>query len=96
MRFQALHLLASFVLPSLVIALPAAGQYESREAKEPHLAEPHLRGKRSVYERDGVQRTVFEHEATGAVIDFVTNSGICETTPGVNQFSGYLSVGSKF
>ncbi|RJE16679.1 hypothetical protein PHISCL_10984 [Aspergillus sclerotialis] len=28
-------------------------------------------------------------------MDFVQNSGICETTPGVNQYSGYLSVGDN-
>ena len=26
---------------------------------------------------------------------FVNNSGICETTPGVNQISGYLDVGQN-
>jgi hypothetical protein len=36
---------------------------------------------------------IFEHEATGAKLDFVSNSGICETTPGVAQHSGYLKVG---
>ena len=25
---------------------------------------------------------------------YVANSGICETTPGVNQYSGYLDVGT--
>lgn len=49
--------------------------------------------KRSLVERDGVTYNVFEHRATGAKMEFVTNSGICETTPGVNQYSGYLSVG---
>lgn len=49
--------------------------------------------KRSIIERDGVTYDVFEHRATGARMEFVTNSGICETTPGVNQYSGYLSVG---
>jgi hypothetical protein len=57
---------------------------------------PELRGERSYYKRDGVKRTVFQHEATNSQIDFVTNSGICETTPGVNQYSGYLSTGSKW
>ena len=28
-------------------------------------------------------------------MEFVTNSGVCETTPGVNQYSGYLSIGSN-
>ena len=51
--------------------------------------------KRSFVERDGTNYTVFEHAATGAKIEFVTNSGICETTKGVNQYSGYLSVGSN-
>ncbi|KAF2734505.1 putative carboxypeptidase S1 [Polyplosphaeria fusca] len=51
--------------------------------------------KRSMVERDGVVYNVFEHAATGARIEFVNNSGICETTPGVNQYSGYLSVGTN-
>lgn len=51
--------------------------------------------KRSTLEQDGVTYNVFEHAATGAKLKFVTNSGICETTPGVNQYSGYLSVGSN-
>lgn len=82
MRSHIYQLLSCLALPILSAALPA----------EP-LA-PELKGKRSFVERDGVKRTIFEHEATGAKIDFVTNSGICETTPGVNQYSGYLSVGS--
>jgi hypothetical protein len=88
MRFQARYLVASVVLPSLAAALPSS--VESRDD-----VPGHIRGKRSFYSRDGVKRTVFEHEATGAKMDFVTNSGICETTPGVNQYSGYLSVGSE-
>lgn len=44
----------------------------------------------------GTNYTVFEHASTAAKLSFVTNSGICETTPGVNQYSGYLSVGKKF
>ena len=51
--------------------------------------------KRSFVERDGQNFTVFEHAATGAKLEFVTNSGVCETTPGVNQYSGYLSVGTN-
>ncbi|KAF2190085.1 putative carboxypeptidase S1 [Zopfia rhizophila CBS 207.26] len=51
--------------------------------------------KRSFVERDGVKYNVFEHAATGARIEFVNNSGICETTPGVKQYSGYLSVGDN-
>lgn len=51
--------------------------------------------KRSFVERNGVTYNVFEHAATGARIEFVNNSGICETTPGVKQYSGYLSVGTN-
>lgn len=54
------------------------------------------RGRTSVEVREGIKHTIFEHEATGAKIDFVSNSGICETTPGVAQHSGYLNVGGEF
>jgi hypothetical protein len=57
------------------------------------FASPILMDKRSTIEEDGVKYTVFEHAATNSVVKFVTNSGICETTPGVNQYSGYFSVG---
>lgn len=36
--------------------------------------------KRSFVERDGTNYTVFEHAATGARMEFVTNSGICEVS----------------
>jgi hypothetical protein len=51
--------------------------------------------KRSLIERDGEVYNVFEHAATESRIEFVADSGICETTPGVKQYSGYLSVGDK-
>ncbi|KAH6647100.1 Alpha/Beta hydrolase protein [Truncatella angustata] len=51
--------------------------------------------KRYVEVRDDVTYNVFEHAATGTKMSFVNNSGICETTPGVNQYSGYLSVGTN-
>ncbi|KAE9368214.1 carboxypeptidase-like protein S1 [Stipitochalara longipes BDJ] len=84
MRSQLLCILAGLAISS---ALPAQDFGQD--------AAPEMRGKRSFVKRDGVDHTIFEHEATGAKIDFVTNSGICETTPGVNQYSGYLSVGSN-
>lgn len=49
----------------------------------------------SFEERDGTNYTVFEHAATGGKMQFVKNSGVCETTPGVNQYSGYFSVGTN-
>lgn len=56
---------------------------------------PELRGTSSLIEVDGVIHTIFDHEATGVQLDFVTDSGVCETTPGVRQYSGYLNVGSE-
>lgn len=61
------------------------------------LPSPHLsqssKNKVSIVERDGKKFTVLEHAATGIKLDYVTNSGICESTPGVNQYSGYISIG---
>lgn len=74
------RLLSGFVLASAILASPLPGSGKD---------------KRSFVERDGQNFTVFEHAATGAKMEFVTNSGICETTKGVNQYSGYLSVGTN-
>lgn len=41
----------------------------------------------------GTEMSAFENEATTVTLDYVTNSGVCETTPGVNQYSGYISIG---
>ena len=57
------------------------------------IVSPLLVDRRSSQVKDGVKYTIFNHAATGATLSFVTNSGVCETTPGVNQYSGYLSVG---
>ncbi|RKU44280.1 hypothetical protein DL546_001629 [Coniochaeta pulveracea] len=54
-----------------------------------------VKDKRYMLEERGTNYTVFEHATTGAKLQFVTNSGICETTPGVNQYSGYLTVGTN-
>ena len=78
MWFSKVLICATLALGTFVSALPHEGKKD----------------KRSFVERDGVKYTVFEHAATGAKIEFVTNSGICETTPGVNQYSGYLTVGT--
>ncbi|KAE8147827.1 Alpha/Beta hydrolase protein [Aspergillus avenaceus] len=43
--------------------------------------------------KDGITYNVFNHAATGAKLEYVNNTGICETTKGVNTVSGYLSVG---
>jgi carboxypeptidase C (cathepsin A) len=75
-------LVAGLALSSLALASPIASDSAPKD-------------KRSFVERDGTNYTVFEHAATGAKMEFVTNSGICETTKGVNQYSGYLSVGTN-
>jgi hypothetical protein len=59
------------------------------------IASLDLVNRRSFLVKDDVNYTVFDHATTGAKLSFVTNSGICETTPGVNQYSGYLSVGTN-
>lgn len=46
-------------------------------------------------ETNGIIYNVYEHAATNATLEIVENSGICETTPGVNTYSGYLSVGTN-
>ncbi|KAL9103037.1 MAG: hypothetical protein Q9163_001896, partial [Psora crenata] len=81
MHFSHRCISASLVCASLALASPLPNEAP--------------KDKRSFVERDGTNFTVFEHAATGAKMEFVTNSGICETTPGVNQYSGYLSVGTN-
>lgn len=46
-------------------------------------------------EENGITYDVFEHAATNSTMSFVQDSGICETTPGVTTYSGYLSVGTN-
>lgn len=82
MRLSSQLISAGLALSSFVIASPVPNDEAPKD-------------KRSFVERDGQNFTVFEHAATGAKMEFVTNSGICETTPGVNQYSGYLSVGTN-
>ncbi|KAH6969268.1 putative carboxypeptidase S1 [Fusarium avenaceum] len=53
-------------------------------------ARPH---KQSAEQHGDVVYNIYHHAATRSKLSFVTNSGICETTPGVNQYSGYLFVG---
>lgn len=89
MRFHPCHFVAGVVLPWICAAVPAP------DVASTDGSAAVARGKRSVEDRNGVMHTIFEHEATGAKIDFVSNSGICETTPGVNQHSGYLNVGGN-
>jgi hypothetical protein len=59
------------------------------------IASPALVDRRSFQVKDDMNYTIFEHAATSATLSFVTNSGVCETTPGVDQYSGYISVGTN-
>lgn len=68
-----------------VVAAPAAATGSSS----------HLMNKRYIEERDGIAYNVFEHRDTNSKMAFVKNSGVCETTPGVNQYSGYFEVGKN-
>lgn len=56
---------------------------------------PHENAKIFKREQNGITYNVFEHDATNSTISFVQDSGICETTPGVHTYSGYLSVGTN-
>jgi len=46
-------------------------------------------------ETNGITYNVYEHAATNATLEIIEDSGICETTPGVKTYSGYLSVGTN-
>ncbi len=50
--------------------------------------------KRSFQVRDDANRIAFRDDATGATLSYVTNCDICENTPGVNQYSGYVTIGN--
>ncbi|RGP60894.1 carboxypeptidase s1 [Fusarium sporotrichioides] len=67
-----------FLLGSSVVAIPTRSGLSNEQSTEQH---------------GDVVYNVYHHAATRSKLSFVKNSGICETTPGVNQYSGYLSVG---
>ncbi|GJC87453.1 hypothetical protein ColLi_10291 [Colletotrichum liriopes] len=47
----------------------------------------------SLMSEAGTNFSVFEHAATNSRTRYVQDSGICETTKGVRQYSGYFDVG---
>ncbi|KAH8201474.1 hypothetical protein TruAng_004398 [Truncatella angustata] len=51
--------------------------------------------RRHFEERSGVTYNVFVHHDTNSTVSYVKNSGICETTPGVNTYSGYVQTGEN-
>lgn len=42
---------------------------------------------------EDISHNVVTDQAMNTTLDYVKNSGVCETTPGVNQYSGYLDIG---
>jgi hypothetical protein len=86
MRFKVLKVTACILVHVVMIwgAPHASGEVGSGLSRE-----------KSLGQRQGDKHTIVKHNATGSEFDFVTNSGICETTPGVNQYSGYFSVGCE-
>ncbi|PWY90212.1 putative carboxypeptidase S1 [Aspergillus heteromorphus CBS 117.55] len=75
--------------PSLSWLLPASVAVQAVTHGSDHI---HRDAVSSVV-KHGINYTVYEHAATNSSLEIVANSGICETTPGVRQYSGYLSVG---
>ena len=49
----------------------------------------------SLYKTDSVQTQITSKNNPDISMRFVTNSGVCETTPGVQQISGYVDVGKN-
>lgn len=51
-------------------------------------AAPELVHELELEERDGLKYNVFRDATLGTEMRFVMNSGVCETTPGVQSVSG--------
>ena len=43
----------------------------------------------------GKEGNIFQDNNTGVTLNYVSNSGICEQTPGVGQYSGYADFGNN-
>ena len=79
---------------------PTIGEYWP---SEPHVASMHLPLSRFVLALSGAllaaaagTRVEFASRVVeGAALRGVKDSGVCETTPGVGQMSGYLDVGKN-
>lgn len=82
-------LLAAVAQTAVAVPAVAAAVAAVASSSSQHL------DKRYIEEREGISYNVFEHHETGSKMSFVKNSGVCETTPGVNQYSGYLEVGKN-
>ena len=81
-----------FALLSLLAGL-AAARY--RSSPLPQIEHYIPTDRRYLVRRHRNKATVFEHTATQSKLEYVSNSGVCETTSGVTQHSGYISVGEN-
>jgi carboxypeptidase C (cathepsin A) len=79
------------MLAKFFVLLAGAVAALAAPAAEP--AHPHLQRSSYVTE-EGIKHTVVKDRMTNVTLNYVSNSGVCETTPGVNQYSGYLDVGN--
>ena len=91
--FLASHHRPSFIIMHSIRASVLALLALSLETISSPLPDSLLQDHTFFREEDGTKITVFEHAATGASLKYIADSKICETTPGVKQYSGYLSVG---
>lgn len=80
----------------LLLALPGLSTAATWH-KPQTLAPKTTRSNANIFKREqnGITYNVFEHRSTNSTLSFVQDSGICETTPGVTTYSGYLSVGTN-
>lgn len=89
MRF--LNILSALAMASsLSVASPSSWHAKSVTSRDSSSA-----SKMFKRENNGIVYDVFEHAATNTTLEIVEDSGICETTPGVKTYSGYLSVGTN-
>ncbi|KUI53502.1 Carboxypeptidase S1 [Cytospora mali] len=77
---MSLRNLALLGLASLAVAVPKGS--------------PNAAHKRYIEERNGISYNVFKRAGEKSSLSYVTDSGICETTKNVTQYSGYLDVGT--
>ena len=49
----------------------------------------------SAHTKHPKSKTLISSKVTGAKLRYVVDSGVCETTPGVRQMSGYVDVGEN-
>jgi carboxypeptidase C (cathepsin A) len=82
-------------LSFLLFGFLVAGGILHEDGIPSNQPQPQPQHPQSIRKRKDARLSVFEHAQTGSSLRFVQNSGVCETTPNVQQYSGYLSVGAN-